>query len=254
MSKILSLKNSDFENDSGIELSIFIPCYNEEENIIPSLETALDACHALKLSFEILVIDDASTDRSVEKVENYIKAHPAEPIKLRVNEQNQGLAYNFANGAFLTRGTWYRLVCGDNAESSEALQTIFSHLGAAEVLIPYHIKNHGRTLFRKTLSRIYTILVNLISGNHLKYYNGMLVTRRWYVMRWHSDRYGFGFFADLVTRLLSLELSYQEIGVMARERVHGKSKAMSFRNFCSVGYTLCNIFFRRVAMIFFRKQ
>ena len=44
--------------------------------------------------------------------------------------------------------------------------------------------------------KTFTFLVNLISGYHLKYYNGMAIHLRYNVMRWHPSSYGFGFQAD----------------------------------------------------------
>ncbi|HLB32919.1 MAG: hypothetical protein A3F67_08815 [Verrucomicrobia bacterium RIFCSPHIGHO2_12_FULL_41_10] len=249
--QIFPLKEGTSEPLPAIDLSVFVACYNEEENITATLHDVVDACRGAGLTFEILVIDDHSSDYSVEKIQSFQQLYPEVPLTLRINEINRGLACNYADAAFLTRGMWYRLVCGDNAEPRNTLQEIFSHIGEAEIIIPYHTECPGRSSLRKALSRCYTRLVNLISGYNIKYYNGILVTRRWYVMRWHSDLHGFGFLADLVTRLLSLHISYKEIPVTARERLHGESKAMTFRNFCSVGHTLLNIFLRRLSVMLF---
>ncbi len=254
MSTYSSLQETDFYSDPTIDLSIFIACYNEEENIISTIQDVIDACRGAKLTYEILVIDDASSDNSVSKIQAFQQNHPEIPLSLRINQINRGLACNYADGAFLTKGKWYRLVCGDNAEPRATLEEIFSHIGEAEIIIPYHTECPGRSFMRRMLSRSYTKLVNLISGQNIKYYNGILVTHRWYVLRWHSDLHGFGFLADLVTRLLSLNISYKEIPVTARERIHGHSKAMTFRNFCSVSHTLFNILLRRLSLILFSKD
>lgn len=251
MSMHSSLQETDFYSNPAITLSVFIACYNEEENILSTIQDVIDACNGAKVTYEILVIDDASTDNSVAQVQSFQRKHPEIPLTLHINQKNRGLAYNYIDAAFLAKGTWYRLVCGDNAEPQETLQKIFSHIGEAEVLIPYHTKCPGRSCFRRALSKTYTKLVNLLSGNNIKYYNGILVTRRYYVMRWHSNLHGFGFLADLTTKLLSLGFSYKEIPVEAHERLHGESKAITFRNFCSVAHTLLNILLGRISMILF---
>jgi hypothetical protein len=66
-------------------------------------------------------------------------------------------------------------------------------------------------------------------------------------MRWHSNSHGFGFQADLVTRLLALGATHKEVGVIGRERAGGKSSALTFRNFASVAHSLQNIVIRRVS-------
>jgi glycosyltransferase involved in cell wall biosynthesis len=228
------------------DITFFVACYNEEENIVATLETLRAALAEVNCSWDIVIIDDASTDRSVEVVESYLRSHPDLPIYLKVYKQNQGLGHNFADGAFLGRGKYYRLICGDNVEPKETFVTLLKHLGEADLIIPYQTETKGKAWSRRMLSKTYTFLVNLISGHRIRYYNGLAIHRRYDVMRWHSNHRGFGFQADLITRLLDLGCSYVEVPVVATERPKGKSKAISFKNFCSVGQTLLDILFRRL--------
>jgi hypothetical protein len=89
--------------------------------------------------------------------------------------------------------------------------------------------------------------VNAISGHRMPYYNGLAVTRTGYVRRWHSNSHGFGFQADLLTRLLSKDLTHVEVPVFGNERATGESKALTFRNLASVAHSLLNIAIRRVS-------
>jgi glycosyltransferase involved in cell wall biosynthesis len=232
-------------------LTLFVACYNEEDNIKDTLDTLVEACSEVKISYEIIVIDDASSDASVEILKKYAEDNPAVPLHVHVNEQNQGLGANFIEGAFLGTGQWYRLICGDNVETKDTFVRIFSQIGAADILIPYHSHLIGRSPFRIALSKVYTGLVNWISGHRVNYYNGMCVTRRQWVMRWHSSSHGFGFQADLVTRLLSRGATYIQIPVVGQERAHGESKALTFKNLCSVLHSLLNIFIRRVSVLLY---
>jgi hypothetical protein len=69
------------------------------------------------------------------------------------------------------------------------------------------------------------------------------------VMRWNPNSHGFGFQADLVTRLLDRGATYIEVPVTSSERQTGKAKAIRFHNFCSVAHSLLNIFIRRISKI-----
>jgi len=68
-------------------------------------------------------------------------------------------------------------------------------------MILAYLRDDPRHWQRKYISRLFTALVNLISGNHIRYYNGTSIHLRYNVMRWHSDTYGFAFNAEIVTRL-----------------------------------------------------
>ena len=235
----------NLEADS-CDLTIFIACFNEEQGILSTLDTVLGALKDVGCTYDIVVIDDASTDRTCELVRSFLARYPQEPITLYVNELNQGLGANFAEGAFRGRGRYYRLVCGDDVESRETLVSVLKHLGEADIILTYPAKVQGRSWFRVLVSRSFTALVNLLSGYRIRYYNGLAVNLRYNVMRWHSHSHGFGFQADLITRLLDMGASYIEIPVVQSEREGGSSKAFTFRNICSVGHTLLDIFIRRV--------
>jgi len=232
------------EQYAPLDLTLFVACYNEEPNVVGTLETIQKAVKDLPLTYEIIVVDDASQDRSVEVIKDYQRRNPSVPLALVPNRKNQGLAHNFVEAAFLGRGRYYKLVCGDNVESAETLHEVFKHRGEADIILPYHARCENRHRVRRFLSRTYTRLVNLLSGYSLSYYNGCGVFRRADVMRWHSRRSGFGFQAELVVRLLDKGATYLEVPVVAQDRQAGSSSALKFRNWLSVGRTLLGIAFR----------
>jgi glycosyltransferase involved in cell wall biosynthesis len=231
--------------DNELDLTLFVACYNEEKNIVQTLETVLSALREFDYSWEIIIIDDASRDRSVEVIEEYLAGRAELPIRLVKREYNVGLAQNYIEGAFLGRGKYYRLICGDNVEPRETFVEVFRHLGKADMVLFYQDCT-GRTRLRRMLSRMYTALINTISGYRIRYYNGLAVHLRYNVMRWHTNYHGFGFQADLVTRLLDQGFNYIEVPVKAAERTTGASHALTWRNFLSVSHTLLDLFIRRI--------
>ena len=206
------------ETAAECDLSLFVACYNEEEGILPTLQTVLAALNEVGCSYDIVVVDDASKDRSVPLIKQFIAEHPEVPLTLVVNEFNQGLGVNYVEAAFLGRGRYYRAICGDDVESKETLVSVFRRLGEADIILSYHADASARTWSRRVISRSYTGLVNLLSGCRIKYYNGLAVLPRYDVMRWHPNSPGFGFQADLVTRLLYMGATFLEIPVVAKER------------------------------------
>jgi glycosyltransferase involved in cell wall biosynthesis len=227
------------------DLTLFVACYNEEENIVPTLETVLAALAESNCTWEILVIDDASRDRSVAVIEQFLNEHPGLPIRLYVNPANRGLGENFVEAAFRGRGKYYRLICGDNVEPKETLVEVFRQLGQADLVLFYQDCT-GKARSRRILSKCYTGLINFLSGYRIRYYNGLPLHVRYHVMRWHTNTHGFGFQADLVTRLLDQGCSYREVLVKTTERRAGASKVLTARNICSVGHTVLSVLFRRL--------
>jgi glycosyltransferase involved in cell wall biosynthesis len=231
-------------------ITLFVPCYNEAGNIEGTLDVIAAACAEAAISYEVIVIDDASTDGTPEIIRRYIADHPAMPITLHVNKKNAGFGENFGEAAFIGTGTYYRVVCGDNTEPVETLVKIFREIGKADIILSYRPRDvQGKALSRRILSKIYTAIVNFISGYRLHYYNGLPVFKRRDVMRWNPNSHGFGYQADLVTRLLDRGATYLEVPVIGHERQTGEAKAIRFHNFCSVAHSLLNILIRRVSKL-----
>ncbi len=234
--------------EAEVEITVVVSCYNEEAFITDTIDNVIQALRATGHSHEIIVMDDVSRDNSVQKVLEYIRAHPDYPVQLVQNKRNRGLANNYVEAAFLGRGKYYRLCCGDDSEAPEALRNIFRHIGVADIVVPYQNQDSvvGKTPMRKRLSKTFTFLVNLISGYHLKYYNGMAIHLRYNVMRWHPSSYGFGFQADIITRLLDEGASYVQVPAFGTDRKGSASTALTRRNILSVGHTLLELAIRRL--------
>ncbi|MDA7803332.1 glycosyltransferase family 2 protein [Crocinitomix sp.] len=72
------------------KLSVLIPAYNEENTIIQLLNKVIEVelIHAIKK--EIVIVNDGSTDATLEKVEAYLAANPSLDIKLFNQDKNRG--------------------------------------------------------------------------------------------------------------------------------------------------------------------
>jgi len=227
-----------------LDITFFVPCYNEEANVLGAIAKLEQAAQKLGLSYEILVFDDHSQDRTVEVVKGHQAANPQSPVRLFVNDVNRGVARNFFEGAFHARGRYYRLVCGDDIEPIETHEALLLRLGKADVIVPYYTAIAGRPLHRHALSRLFTWLVNHASGNHLRYYNGCPIYRRFDVLRFHVETTGFGYQAEFLTRLIHEGRSIIEVPLVSMDREG--SGSVNVRNALSVAHSLLKIALRRM--------
>jgi hypothetical protein len=186
-------------------------------------------------------------------VEDYIKTHSYERILLRRNKVNRGWAQNYYDAAFIGKGKFYRTMCGDNSEPQDTVVAVFRELGKADMLIPYYKTSEGKSSYRRFLSAAFTMLVNVITGARIRYYNGLAVHLRYNVMRWHSHTRGFGFQADLICMLVDQGFTYKEVPVRTVERKGALSTAISFKNILSVAHTLSNLILRRLSHRVYRQ-
>ena len=80
----------------------------------------------------------------------------------------------------------------------------------------------GKSRARNLVSRTFATLVRtLISYDKPRYYNGGNCYRHSYVLRYHTEGTGFGFQAELLTRVLDQGASFVEIDAVSYERKAG---------------------------------
>ena len=230
------------------DISFYMPCLNEEINVVSSLNTIINLCKKSEVSnFEILIFNDGSKDNSKNIISNFInKNNMQDKIKLINNERTLGLGYNYIEGAYMASGKFYIMVCSDNSEDENNLLKIISLRGKADMVIPNFANNDNRNFLRRKLSRLFTLIVNLLSGNNIKYYNGVVLHKTYNVRRWHPLSCGFGYQAELITNLISVNKSYIEVEIENKDRDEGISRAFKMLNLLSITHTLIQIFSRRI--------
>lgn len=101
-------------------VSILVPAFNEEDTIIAVLENILKMDYP-KNKFEIIVINDGSTDQTKEKVKKFIKRNKIFKIKL-INQENQGKAQSLNNALKTARGEFFACLDADSFVEPKTLK------------------------------------------------------------------------------------------------------------------------------------
>ena len=229
-----------------IDITFFVPCCNEEKNIVKTLENIINSTGDIK--YEILVCDDGSKDNSKEIVKNYINREKKNII-LYENDKNLGIGFSYFKYSLEAKGEYYMLINGDNVEPPITIKKIIAERGKADIIIPYFGTDDHRNLIRKFISHLFTFVINLISFNSIKYYNGAVLHKTENVRLYRSKTYGYGYQAELITTLLMLDKSYLQVQVTNTDRQWGASKAFSISNILSILNTTLSIFINRIASL-----
>jgi glycosyltransferase involved in cell wall biosynthesis len=230
--------------DSGVDLTIFVPCYNEAEAIKLVLSELAECLPPSGITYEILVIDDHSADGSPAAIGEFMRQRPEVDVRLVVNESNRGISHNYSNAAFLARGEFFCRMGGHFQDRRDAILPLVERMGEADLVIGY-LADDRRTTFRRTLSKAFTRLVNLLSGYDVRYYLGVAIFRTALVQRWHSYR-DQAFQADMIVQMLDQGCSHLQVPIRAHRRPAGRSRAISLVNFLSVTFCLADILGRRI--------
>jgi glycosyltransferase involved in cell wall biosynthesis len=115
-------------------LSIVIPAYNEAARLDSALERVLGCIESCGWDAEVLVVDDGSTDRTVEIVQEWMARNPR--LHLIKNLSNRGKGYSVRNGLLQAAGDIVLFTDADLSAPMEEANLLFAAIGdGADVAI-----------------------------------------------------------------------------------------------------------------------
>ncbi|MBI4667683.1 MAG: glycosyltransferase family 2 protein [Elusimicrobia bacterium] len=227
---------------SNKSVSVIVPAFNEEGNLSETVRAIVAAAGLCLGDYEILIFNDGSTDRTGEIAEALAKAN--ERIRVVHNGANRGLGYNYRKGVEIAQHEFVGMIPGDNDIAAESIRDLFGRTGAADIVIAYHVALETRPRLRQILSTGFTLIMNLIFGFNIKYYNGPNVIKRCLLKRIPLTADDFAFMAEALVQLLQRGASYVEVGFKVQDRKYGQSKALKIFNIFNVAFSVARLFFR----------
>lgn len=217
-------------------ISFIVPALNEEAVIAGTVSDLLAASQGCFKEFELILVDDGSADGTGRIMESLASAHQC--ISVLHNETNLGLGAAYLRGIDAARFEYVMLVCGDGSLPAPSLATIFGAIGQADIVVPYHPNlKQIKTPLRFLISRCYTLLLNLLFGQKLHYYNGLSIHRTDLLRQIDLTSTGFAFQGEILIKLLKAGCSYVEVGVPTID-LTDNSSALNLRNLGDVINTL----------------
>ena len=205
-------------------LSIVLPAYNESATIGGLVKDLKRALTANGDSFEIVVVDNGSTDNSKEVLGELAKNIPE--LKIVSVFPNRGLGNGILQGLKEARGEILGWMPGDGQVTAEDLVNVHRMICRGD----YALCKGSRTrrndaFFRLVQSRVFNTLFHFLFGVRSKDVNGTpkLFTRALYdrldlaSMDWFID-------AELLIKAHKLKVSFHEISMAGQFRGGGASK------------------------------
>ena len=160
-------------------ISFIVACYNEEKNILETIQEIKKTCSNCKINnFEIIIINDKSSDKSKDVVNNYIRNSDQENIKLINNETNLGYGGSVKVGMKQANNEFIIWVPGDNAHKEKELSKILDYVGKYDVISTFYTNTQTRNKFRQAFTEMYTPILNFFFNLDYPYYNGVTLIKK----------------------------------------------------------------------------
>ena len=102
-----------------LEVSVIIPTYNSDKYIAQALKSVFNQTYQ---NFEIILIDDASTDHTVRIAQSFADKR----LKIIKNDRNRGVSYSRNLGMAQSKGKWIALLDSDDWYGTERLEKLLA--------------------------------------------------------------------------------------------------------------------------------
>lgn len=139
-------------------LSIFLPAYNESENISKSVNALIKSIPE-NIIYELIVVDDGSTDSTPQIVRNLIRNN--DKIRLIRHRKNMGYGSAIATGLRASKKEWIFFADSDAQFDYRQIKKFINASNNYDMVIGYREKR-ADPFVRKLNSSIYNLCVKII--------------------------------------------------------------------------------------------
>lgn len=204
---------------TSIHLSIVIPVFNEDQNVVPLAEEIMTVLDGLPGGFEIILVDDASTDSTASLIKEI--RHPQ--VRGVFHRVNCGQSAAVASGFQAARGEWVATLDGDGQNDPADLPAMLRQAIKDDVDCITGVRTKRQDNFiRRFSSRVANGFRNWITGDQVSDSGcGIRVVRRSALREIPAFN---GMHRFLPTLLRGQGFSVVERAVNHRERLRGTSK------------------------------
>ena len=155
------------------KISIVIPVFNEEKNLEELLDRCLKTCLGMKRDFEIILVDDGSSDDSRNMIQRVASQNPGRVVGILLN-RNYGQHSAIMAGFAETRGDIVVTLDADLQNPPEEIERLVNKAEEGFDVVGSVRMNRRDTFFRRAASIMINKIVQMSTGVKMHDYGCML--------------------------------------------------------------------------------
>lgn len=209
-------------SSASTSFSVVFPGYNEESNIRHSVEGALEALRPLFKEFEIIVVNDASRDRTGEIADELAKQHPE--VRVIHNSRNLGQGASIVVGFESARCDLLMHNAMDSPFDLRDLVKLLPLLDEADVIVASRRSRPGYSLYRRLASWVHRALLHVLFRPRLRDYNFVQLYRKsvWKSIAVEARSTAF-LTPEMLIRAFDAGWRIREVEIEYHPRLHGEA-------------------------------
>lgn len=146
------------------ELSLFLPCYNEGQNLQSTIDKTLPILKKIAKKWELIIVDDGSKDNTNAIAKSIQKTYPKN-IKIVTHHPNRGYGAAFKSGFYTAKYQWITFIDADGQFDFKDIYKLFEAQQKTKsmVIIGYYL---GRKvpIYRIMGTKVWQLAVQILFG------------------------------------------------------------------------------------------
>jgi glycosyltransferase involved in cell wall biosynthesis len=203
-----------------VEVTALIPVYNEAENLKPLLEKLTVDLRAIGKTYEILVVDDGSTDQSLERLRELARCIPN--LHAIVFRRNFGKSAALSVGFAAARGRYLVTMDGDLQDDSAEIGPLLQKLEEGYDLVSGWKQKRQDPISKTVPSKLFNAVTSSMTGVKLHDMNCGLKAYRAEVVKTVRLRGELHRFIPVLAHWNGFRIG--EMRTVHHPRLHGKTK------------------------------
>ena len=156
------------EKEKLEQLSVFMPAYNEEENVPVVVEKILKVLPGVADEYEVIIVNDGSQDRTGEVSEGLSLAHPN--VKAINHEVNRGYGGALRSGFRAARYPWVAFVDSDDQFDFADIERFLPFTQSADLILGYRLQR-ADSLVRRLYTFGWALIPRILLGMDVRDYS-----------------------------------------------------------------------------------
>jgi dolichol-phosphate mannosyltransferase len=213
-----------FPLDTPEPVSIVIPTLNEAASIAELLTRLTQSMDQAAIPYEVIVVDDHSTDNTVAIIES-LTLQWALPIRMLLKQGRPGKSFSLMEGFAAARFDILAMIDGDLQYSPEVFPIMAQELAHTDIVVADRRTTYlGANRLRGGLSQIFTKTISLLFGIDTDVQSGMKLFRRSVYDEQTMDPGKWSFDLYLITHAVFNGYRLKNVYIDYQERHGGESK------------------------------